>query len=339
MGCAEPKHHKSTCTKVKGVCPACITYSGDQGSIYLPEFFIEVTNKWGKSMFDSSPVLSEHLDLAKEYYESKNMVPGFPSGFTDNGGLDEESGSYFWHARIISTPYNESLIYPYVKVPGSVAPICFSGLSEFVFDQWHLGESDDYYTNLQKNISMKACMLPGSSALGASGSIIPDGSSSGFGCAHPVGGSSGRVLNAAPTSDSLNLTSMCMGELGSLLPRVGRVLSTDKFRSAISAAWKFSSLTRSLNPMSQGGMRADYKWQMVYPKSSRTNCFYAGSISDHPPAPMEYRGTENTDTYVFAIWKNRKTSCLEPYVGYNIWKGAVDIEHQAFTAICKAVSI
>ena len=42
---------RSGCRKVKGICPACVTYPGDDVQMWLPDYFIEVTRHIGRSMF------------------------------------------------------------------------------------------------------------------------------------------------------------------------------------------------------------------------------------------------------------------------------------------------
>ena len=67
-GCAEwsAVRGRNGCTKVKGVCPACVTYQGDSLQMWLPEYFIEVTTAPGESAFTEGAdggLLSKHLAL------------------------------------------------------------------------------------------------------------------------------------------------------------------------------------------------------------------------------------------------------------------------------------
>lgn len=364
MGCAAPKIHRRTCKKVKGTCPLCVTYKGDRGSMYLPDFLIEVTEKWGDSMFEhASPAMKSHLELAKSYFSSKTIPFPPPMVGTEKGGESPEGESYFWHARILATPYNEPLIYPSLSPPGSPLPICFGGISEFFFDQWHLGLMDLPFAMALAPVGIPLCWSTsgaaangalstalanarewGGSALGSAGKAIDfDMPALQQGCAYPVGAKIGLGLNLNPSSDALNPLKLCMGSLGNLLPREGMITSSDRFRSAVMAAWRFASLVKTLHPMSMAGMDSDYKWQLVYPRSTHSHCFRPGTLEDFPTGPVEFGrslaaftdlSSAKTNTYVFAIWRKRSTHCMEPEAESTAWLNLVKAEYELMGEGC-----
>ena len=42
---------RNACRKVKGICPFCVTYAGDDVQMWLPDYYIEVTRHLGRSAF------------------------------------------------------------------------------------------------------------------------------------------------------------------------------------------------------------------------------------------------------------------------------------------------
>ena len=368
MTCAEPKIRRRVCTKTKGSPPLVIRYKGDRSSMYLPDYLIEVTAHWGRSIFEgTSELMKNHMEHARTYYATKDKI--LPSyGFFDNGGEHRESSSHFWHARLLIVPGGSTtMTYPSLKAGGGgimPKPICFSGISEYYFDQWNLGIADLPFAMAWAPIGIPVChsnVGAASYAALASGAVSQGKSAANdvlsglgippvasqftntIGCAYPVPAKMALTLNLNPSSDALNFTKMCMGSLGNLLPREGTITAEDRFRSALMAAWRFSSLVNDVQPMSFAGIDFDDKWQLVYPRTSHGHCFRAGSLSDFPTGPWEYgRGVDanwadpKTNTYVFAIWKKRETNCQEPGSEADGWKQMVKLEHKAIeTGICK----
>lgn len=81
-GCAEwsAMRGRNGCTKVKGVCPACVKYQGDHLQMWLPEFFIEVTTAPGESAFTEGVdggLLRKHLALGYKTWkaDTKALLP------------------------------------------------------------------------------------------------------------------------------------------------------------------------------------------------------------------------------------------------------------------------
>jgi hypothetical protein len=362
-GCAEPKIHRKSCTITRGACPACVRYPGERGEMWLPDFFIEVTTRYGESRFaDEMPVpFKPHLEIAKRWAESR--AGGFPSSkFTDSSSANIGSAKqHFWHARMLLPPFG-GLVFQYADLPikgvaTAAAPTCFSAISEQLFDQWHLGLADSKYALLWAPIGLVKCMDPAAiiadtainatigQLKGAGFSEAAGGGTIGekfgpLGCSYGVPGPLMSVANAKPGSDATSFSKLCMGSLGNLLPREGAIENDDPFRSALMAAWKFASLTKDALPASLGGIQSDDKWQLVYPKNLDFGCFRPQNafIGDWlPPGPQELRDfTEEGQTYIFAIWRSRKTkTCYELGTADLRWKKPVQlVNYYANKGVC-----
>ena len=348
-GCAEPKIKKD-CTITRCAGPVCTSYRGERGYMHRPVFLIEVTTKYGESMFaDAYPLtLGNHLKAAKSWYKRRSK--GFTSKFADSSSIDLAGESIFWHARVLPVPFG-SAAFSYSDLPlmtkaSAAAPSCYYGVSEFVIDQWNLGLSDRPFASSWAPLSMKQCVSTASAIASAEiNSIVSDaskvagnalsniasiagGESFGLGCAYGVSPSLLLAQNLMPTSDALNYQKLCMGQLGGLLPRQGLINNSNPFRSAVMAAWKFASLTKDAFFDSVGGIESSDKWQLVYPKAVQDGCVKPSSVvSDwHMPGPFEMRKPlkEDGQSYVFAIWRKSKTNtCYEPGTGNLLWKDLV----------------
>jgi len=362
MNCAEPTVQTSSCKKVKYIGYQRIEYQGDYVSMFLPDFVIETTDHWGKSVFsEASATLGKHLEIAKDWYKEKGSALGLASGPTDKGGESIGGRYHFWHARLLPVPYGGFNKYPDVAgaAGGHVYPVCYSGISEYYPDQWQKGLSDLQFAMNWAAIGIPMCHTTAgivSNAVAAQAREAAKQSANSFlaefglpidvsdfsiqaSCAYPIQAQVGISQNLNPSSDALNAAKLCMGSLGNLLPREGLIESVDRFRSSIMAGWKFASLVNDFHPGSVAGIEATDKWQLMFPKSSWGHCFRAGNLSDLYPGPFENRniGAEEKeeDTYVYAIWRKRGT-CLEPLQG-ELWRQEVNLEHQALSAVCAGV--
>lgn len=357
MGCASPKNRARSCNKKKVVGVAVIRYKGDLVSMYLPDFLIETSTKFGHSLFsDMTPTMGKHLELAKDWQQKRSG--GLPE-IGSNGGRFEKEQSYFWHARILPVPIGGFNTYPHMKAGagGSVLPVCYSGISEFFADQWMTGISDSPFAAAWAKIATPICYstsgIIGQAGIGkaktaareAANSAMSEmtgvdigGFTSGYSCAYPVSPKTGLAMNLKPDSDALNAGKLCMGSLGGLLPRQGLILSEDRYRSSVMAAWKFASLVHDFHPQADAGIEPDDKWQVMYPKSTQPGCFRAGQLEDYPFGPIEGRSviSHKPETgYVYAIWRKR-TACLEPGEGA-LWVNLVKQQHQALQTACGAL--
>ncbi len=169
--CAEP--HFGRCKWKACDSFLCPKMPSKRGYMYRPLFLIEVTTRWGKSMFaDAYPrILAKHFNWAKRWYKSRSPLP--TNNFADSGGSDGgESKSFFWHARTLAVPFaTEAFAYPALPpMPGVAAsvPSLYYGISEFVVDQWQHGvggiEADDKWQLVYPLTEMRGCYRPGNVA-------------------------------------------------------------------------------------------------------------------------------------------------------------------------------
>ncbi len=107
-GCASfsAVNGRNGCTKIKGVCPACVKYNGDHLQMWLPDYFIEVTKHIGRSVFSESvdgKILAAQLGLAVTWWDAGTASvtnPLFSNGTQSTSGRES-----VWHARILTVPY------------------------------------------------------------------------------------------------------------------------------------------------------------------------------------------------------------------------------------------
>ena len=341
LSCVEPRLGK--CPRKVCVGPFCISYPGKQGTAYRPLYLIEVTTRWGESLFANAySALKKQLKLARKWYEYRNPLPQLPSyDHKNSGGSSSTAKSYFWHARTLPVPFAaEAFAYPDLPpMPGfsAVVPSCYYGISEFVADQWQRGSADAPFAAALAEIAVRKCNLPGASIASnrwnkASKKAKRDANTIGktieyiipdyipkLGCAYPVPTWMLLAQNLLPSSDAISLKKMCMGEMGGLLPRQGLIANDDVFRSAVMAAWKFASLSKDAFIDRIGGIEPDDKWQLVYPVTNMNGCYRPGNaLTDWPLfGPNEKKRDKEEDglTYVFAIWRKQETSCFPPLIG------------------------
>lgn len=360
--CAAPYIRRKSCRIVKGVCPACVTYMGDKGRMWLPDFFIEVTTLEGKSRFaDSYPVLKSHLRYAEAYANARTPLPKSTENTTPD--FAHHVKEHFWHARIVLPPWGGE-VFQYLYMPpqggsAAFAPVCYSGLSEYAVDQWKLGIADAPFAMKWAPVGMLACNVPGvsipthaintaiSGAKGAASSVLGGLGSEGIGakfgplgCAYGVPGNVLMKQNMMPSSDTLSFAKLCMGEMGNLIPREGLINNDDVFRSALMAGWKFASLTKDAFLASIGGIEATDKLELVYPRSDMEGCYQPQTaLKDWPiPGPTEKRSpTEIGHTYIFAVWRERETTrCMEPGEADAVWMPTIKgPNYQANRGLCQ----
>jgi hypothetical protein len=358
-GCAEPTVNKRVCNKVKGICPACVRYKGDRGKMYMPDFFVEVTKKFGKSNFDHYPSLAFHLNDAKSHY---GLGMNQSAGFVKDGASSLESNSQFWHVRILQPPFG-TVAFPYFDMPvrgvvTAAVPTCFQGISEYVSDQWNFGISDMPFAAAWAPLGIGLCNSPTSSV---PPSDIRDAISSASGaadialggaslpnipvvnCAFAQSGRNMMAMNLRPSSDALSFSKLCMRSFGNLIPRQGHQETGDQFVSAIKAAWKFLSLAKDIYPHAGISIEFNHKWQLVYPRvssASSSRCFKPGSPAGLVSSlgPLEAI-SKDSGSYIFALWRPRNTTvCYEPDTAEMLWKKRIkNIDHNLIKTACRAI--
>lgn len=358
---------RNGCTKVKGICPACVTYQGDHLQMWLPDYFIEVTKHTGRSVFAESfdsKILAFHLGLATKWWSAatKSIV----NPVVSNGSQSDFERESFWQARILTVPYGSiaSNYYPLSPAKGNGLPFCFSAISEFMPAQWSYNLSDSPYALALAPIGAPLCLsIAGSAAVGAvseakanlgavagGAGFVPNNPAQ---CANPVGAKEGLAKNAFPSSDVFtpfktgDLTKLCMGSWGNLIPRTGWIATEDPHMSAMLAAYKFMSLAGDFHLNSDLKLKNDDKWQIVYPPRLGGKCFTPGSpLKDFPPAAEDFISqiTDEIDpssalknhTYIIAVWRKRE-SCEEPLQYIRGWSASYKANYAKNLIICQTM--
>ena len=370
-GCAEfsAVRGRQGCHKVKGVCPNCVRYLGDDVQMWLPDYFIEVTRHVGRSIFAESldsGALAAQLALGVKWWELSTHAPVLPGA--SNGMQSPHAASSFWHARILTVPYGAEVsnFPPLSSSKGSGLPICFSALSEFLPAQWNFNVADAPYAIAWAQVGAPLCLsiVGGAVAAGAgeakrrvrkiAGGVgsMPTGPVDSS-CANPVGAAEAMVKDAQPSADTLaplsgDLTALCMGTWGNLVPRTGWIGSDDPYMSALAAAYKFQSLAGDMHLNASLKLLADDKWQIVYPPRPGSACFRPGSPladivgmgGDDPVArasdEITPAGSLKGHTYVLAVWR-RRNSCEEPLEAVGGWTAVYQANFVKNQGLCQAV--
>lgn len=346
-GCADFHADHGACTITHCGFWGCISYSGIRVSGYLPDYFIEVTKKQGRSSFAEAMDgvgLNFQLNQSKKYWDIN--YPPIAGNIAQTGFSQtiEDSKSVFQHlsyARMITVPYSDPLWrFAGLDAPkGSSVPTCFAGISEFDPTTWN----DDALRNPDFNISVALSPISSLLCLNAIGSTsqgaiasakqiisalpIPTGvfdqfenQSFGPSCATPIPswyGSAKSIQNAS--SFLSNPTSLCMGYMGALLPRTGKISASDNWTASLEAAYRMASLTED-HFNNGGGIHWDDKWQIVWPRVVAPYCFAPGGLNtphEGTDASLktvvdEFPGAQGIDDMVVAVWRKRE-SCKEPY--------------------------
>ena len=372
LGCANwsAVRGRAGCTKVKGVCPFCVTYPGDHLQMWLPEFFIEVTTAPGESVFTLAAdglLISKHLALGSAYWKAMTLSP-FQNA--KRAQPDAVTNSMFWHARILVMPYANMMgnFAPLPGVLGTEAPTCFAGLSEFMPEQWAYNLVDAPFAFAWAPVGSALCNTPVGATLSggletAKGAVSKLGLGKSFGggqgelCARPMELAEASLKMLRPSSDALAPITMgpqeissrlCMGSWGNLLPRSGWSVTGDPFLSAMQAAFRFTSVTADFNLNDNWKLRSDDQWQIVFPMSLPGTCFKPGApFPIIAPAPTENFGqrqlhelnplSKRKGTYVIAVWRRRET-CEEPLETIGGWSAAHKLNFEKNTALCNAMN-
>jgi hypothetical protein len=360
---------RAGCNKVKGVCPFCVVYPGDHLQMWLPEFFIEVTTAPGESVFTLSAdglLLKKHLSLADKYWKASVAAPLQSLARAQS---DSVTNSMFWHARILVMPYANLMgsFTPLPGVLGTEAPTCFAALSEFIPRQWNDNFVDAPYAFAWSPIGSALCNSPQGAALSGGLEAVKGAVSEvGLGkvfqampgevCARPVGYGEASLKVLRPSSDPLAPLTMgpqeissklCMGAWGNLLPRSGWTVTGDPLLSAMQAAYRFTSAAADFNLNDNWKLRADDKWQIVFPQSLPGTCFKPGApFPIVAPAPLENIAqrtahelnplSERKGTYVIAVWRKRET-CEEPFETIGGWSAAYQLHLKKNAALCSVL--
>lgn len=355
---------RSGCRKVKGLCPACVTYAGDDVAMWLPDYFIEITPHTGKSLFTESPDgagLAAQLQLGARWWESATKAPLTPASM---GSVSPSAASSFWQARILTIPYGAQVTSfpPLAASKGTGLPVCYAALSEFLAAQWNYNLADGPYALAWAPVGAGLCLnIAGAGVAGglaeAKRVLTPlRGASSSASlpvdltCASPVPAEEAIAKNALPAADTMSpLTDpqkLCMGSWGNLIPRTGWISSEDPYMAALTAAYKFQSLAADSHINPDLKRRSDDKWQIVYPPRANSRCFHPGSpvdalavAGDDPVSRSRDEmttGSVRKGVYVIAVWRRRHT-CEEPLEAVGGWTTTYRANLAKNEALCAAV--
>lgn len=358
---------RNGCTKVKGICPACVTYQGDDLQMWLPDYFVELTPHVGRSVFAESTAgagLNLHLKGAKAWWDK--TLPSIP--LLANGTGSENSHSMSWHARILPVPFGATInTYPPLASSKGVGfPTCYTAVSELIPAQWKYGLADLPFALALSPLIVPMCFAtPGIVAAGqtvaglaSSATSMGSGGEGGMsdipnGCARPIYQREAFAKNMMPSSDVWNPGKLCIGTLGPLLPRVGEIASDEPFKTALTVGVKFASITSDFfGDRATGGWDLTDKWQLIYPPSPHGYCFRPGQLSQILEVPFGVvedgvtRVSDNlnmsgakanvkANVYVFAVWRKRNT-CQEPIEP--AWTADYKLNRAKNQALCKASS-
>jgi hypothetical protein len=346
-GCADFKSVYGACTIVHCGFWGCISYPGNKITGYVPDYFIEVTKKIGRSSFAESPDgagLNSQLQFSEKYWDL-NYPPVAPVvGQSGPSQTIEDSKSVYQHlsyARMITVPYSDPLWrFQGIDPPkGSSIPMCFQGISEFDPTTWNddpVRNPDFPIATALSSISSIVCLSAvGSASQGAIASArqiinalpIPSGARIGienqsFGpnCALPIPAWYGEAESIKTASKFLSdPTKLCMGYMGALLPRTGKVSSSDNWTASLESAYRMASLTED-HFSNGGGVQGSDKWQIVWPRVAAPYCFAPGGLNtphEGTEASLktvadEFPAAQGIDDMVVAVWRKRE-NCLEPW--------------------------
>lgn len=358
------------CQKIKGPCPACVKYPGDDVQMWLPDYFIEITRHVGRSMFAESPdgaLLAGQLALGVKWWEASTKGPVTP--FASNGAQSTSAAASFWHARILTVPYGAevSTYPPLAPSKGTGLPTCFSALSEFLPAQWNFNLADGPFAAAWAPVGAPMCLsiVGGGVASGLDLARSQVGKVAGgvgrmpslpvdTSCANPVGAKEALAKDAQPSADTLtplsgDLTKLCMGSWGNLVPRTGWVLSDDPYLSAMTAAFKFQSLAADMHLNPALKLQEDDKWQIVYPPRPGASCFRPGTpihdllgVGGDDPVTrardeVEPASSRKGHTYVIAVWR-RRNSCEEPLEALGGWTASYHANFSKNQGLCQAAA-
>lgn len=349
------------------------TYRGDNLSMYLPDYFIEVTPHFGKSKFTNSMYgwfLELNLRWGISYWNASSFGLGGNS-FRNGGSVPGKSQMY--HSRIITIANGSiNLVYPWFKSRSGGIPACFSAISEHFPAQWRDNEVDGLYALATNTVAVPLCESPagaiGDIVLSGLNTVISDiGMSGGPAPARP-GGSDAQCSYpspvaliktglANPLSDAYkpltNPLELCLGTLGTKFPRTGIQNIDDPYSAALTAALKFASLAGDTYMRSDYRVEADDKIQMVYPRpaAGAPSCFRPGrdfrfdssgfnigqltGLINRGSSALADRGREDANNSDSYIFAvwKKRHSCEEPY-GREFFKQSYKVNTRIHQTIC-----
>lgn len=302
----------------------------------IPLAHMKLATAWyQQAVVSEAPVILKPMAAA---FSPTATIPIFSNGTTQNNGNGRNLHS--WNVRMLPIPYSNLVTQgtglgsfpPFGSMRGNVslAPGCYDGISEFNPGGWLWSGDDTLLATAYSPFAVTACLsgagIAGevfseaaskakSAAIAQVGDLkIPDvnPSSLGIECDRPRAPHEGLVRNFQPGSDALNPAKLCMGTLGPLMPRSGKVTGSNKFKTAEIAAIKFMSSLGDSTGNFQFHLQDDDKFQLVYPNNTSPGCFKPGSLKELSRVlSLELRNVFAKDVYVFAVWR-KNSECVDP---------------------------
>lgn len=256
-------------------------------SYYVPTTFIEVTSRPKYSFFSDLPFAGTQLNSTKEMWFSSGSV---------------EMDNRFYHARVISVPFVNTVYSGMPCGTDNVDRPCFEAMSEHISTQWKTGSGDANDPQFKLwSLSPKACLIAGAASAATTGRINKGS---------PAGG--GMCSFAMPkTAVFPPVSSEICGGWGVLLPRTGFVESNSSVGGALLAAERIRSIANEVYHST--AIFPDEKWQMTFPQPS--TCFREGQsvgkleTLDGVNEIGRMAGL-NQDSWLFVVWK-RVSCCSE----------------------------
>jgi hypothetical protein len=348
MACAQFTNIYGACTIYHCSPFGCLIYPGWQFDGWMPDYFLEVTNRAGESAFTSGADMVLHrLQMGKA--AANWIAHGDPFRLSTKGDLPRDGHDYsMYYGRGLPIPWGAVGWYLYaadVKSEGGL-PKCFAAITEDVAETWSdswtpgAESGDRKLAAAWSTLTAPVCVY-GAPLMGAIATIPTPSLSLGsmLPCAFPIPAGWQEYL-ALTGGSAYDVSKQCMGSLGPLLPRSG-FTEGETYTAAERVAWRTASLAEDYFRTGIGVQGAD-KWQIIHPLSTGM-CFKPGSLTRPslmnggevfvrtPPAQYDQQLLPEHETdYVFAVWRKR-SKCLEPPQGL-----ALQAELAAFVGIHKA---
>ncbi len=266
------------------MCPWPVPHPCARLSYYVPQTFIEIWPNPNTTFFSSHPAAVQLM-----------ILPGPKIPF----GVDDEMGSFSFHAHAIAVPFAFEMFSPLSCGGARFDKPCFDIMSENLGSHWSTGHADLLQPQyLAWQLSPKACLLKGIGQ-GFAGGVTPSIGSDMGGCSLPIG----ALPKYPPTSREA-----CNG-WGMFLPRSGIYQGASRPTAALMIASRLKSIGAEV--MRTVPSDSNEKWQMLSPQSS--SCFQegqnAGLLETVKEVREEKRVLGKPNGYLFVVWK--KVSCCK----------------------------
>jgi len=354
MLCADFRVTYGACRKIKCFPGGCYTYDGALVTGWMPDYFLEVTNRAGQSAFASAdfPAMKAAMGIAAGRWASHGILGDLPSLSATTEARQGDHHSMFF-GRALQVPFGPvgwRLQTASDMNTGTMYPKCYKAVTEFAAETW----ADDWSSSGDRELATAwaaytAPVCAGGAAVMGALATLPRPSvpvPSFGGCALRPLSVPEQKAAAVTGSATYDITKQCMGGLGGLLPRTG-FTDGSTYDAAERIAWRTASLAEDYFKAGVGVEPSD-KWQIVHPASTGF-CFPPGSALRPSPLlggqhfgrlpPLSYDNLavpQHETDYVFAVWRFRST-CVEPLQHWAV-EGEIAAYELAHTAACAPIN-